>query len=474
MCLLREAGNKDGILGQGILRMTMQLEIPDGAAWVLRSLREAGYEAYVVGGCVRDSLLCRVPDDWDITTSARPEEVKRVFHRTVDTGIQHGTVTVMVGKDAYEVTTYRVDGEYADGRHPTSVTFTPSLVEDLKRRDFTINAMAYCPEKGLVDEFDGEYDLQRGIIRAVGDPMQRFTEDALRMMRAVRFAAQLNAEIESNTAEAIRRLAPNLRLVSAERVRTELEKLVVSGHPEKLSEAYRLGLMDIFLPELSECMCCVQNNPHHCYTVGEHILHSVMAVRRERILRLTMLLHDIGKPEVKTTDGDGIDHFHGHVPRSAELADAILRRLKYDNDTRKRVTTLVAWHDRQLGDSKVGVRRNVAQLGAELFPVLMEIKRADVAAQSDYQRKSKLAKIDQWEKSYQEILEERDCLCIRDLAVGGKDLMEKGVRPGQQMGQILQDMLEEVLRNPEHNTREWLLNNCVSGTGESRNIPEKG
>ncbi len=444
--------------------MTMQLEIPEGAAWVLQNLREAGYEAYVVGGCVRDSLLHRVPDDWDITTSARPEEVKRVFRRTVDTGIQHGTVTVMVGREAYEVTTYRVDGDYADGRHPTSVTFTPSLLEDLKRRDFTINAMAYCPEKGLVDEFDGESDLQHGIIRAVGDPRQRFTEDALRMMRAVRFAAQLNAAIEDNTAAAIRQLAGNLRLVSAERIRTELEKLVVSEHPEKLTEAYQLGLLDIFLPELSKCMECVQNNPHHCYTVGGHILHSVMAVRRDRILRLTMLLHDVGKPRVKTTDENGIDHFHGHVPASAEMADSILRRLKYDNDTRKKVTALVAWHDRQLGDTKARVRRNVAELGTELFPLLLEVKRADVAAQSDYQRAEKLARIDAWEKTYQEILEAGDCLCIRDLAVGGKDLMETGIRPGQQMGQILQSMLEEVLRHPSHNTAEWLLNHLEPGT----------
>ncbi len=345
------------------------------------------------------------------------------------------------------------------------------------RRDFTINAMAYCPVKGLVDEFDGERDLQRGIIRAVGDPVQRFTEDALRMMRAVRFAAQLNAQIEQNTAAAVRQLAPNLRLVSAERIRTELEKLVMSEHPEKLSEAYRLGLVDVFLPEMSVCMCCVQNNPHHCYTVGEHILHSVMAVRRERILRLTMLLHDIGKPEVKTTDEDGIDHFHGHVSRSAELADDILRRLKYDNDTRKKVTTLVAWHDRQLGESRTKVRRSIAELGTELFPLLLEVKRADATAQSDYQREMKLGKIDEWEKIYREILAAGDCLCIRDLAVGGKDLLEAGIRPGQRMGQILQNMLEEVLGHPSHNTKEWLLNHLeqmLSGPDQNRKTSEKG
>lgn len=437
--------------------MQIQIEIPQGAAWVLEKLHAAGYEAYVVGGCVRDSLLGRVPDDWDITTSAKPEQVKMVFRRTVDTGIQHGTVTVMVGREGYEVTTYRIDGEYADGRHPKQVTFTASLPEDLCRRDFTINAMAYSPSEGLVDEFDGIGDLHRGIIRAVGDPVLRFTEDALRMMRAVRFSAQLNYRMEEATREGIRLLAPNLRKVSAERIRVELEKLLLSPHPEKLRDAWELGLLDQFLPELSVCMTCGQNNPHHRYSVGEHILHAVMEAPADKVLRLTMLLHDIGKPVLKTTDEQGVDHFHGHAQESARMADRILRGLKYDNQTRETVVRLVSWHDRKLGDTPADIRRSISDLGADLFPLLLEVKTADVLAQSDWEREEKLEKISFWRRAYEEILQRGDCLSLKELSVTGKDLMEQGVRPGRGMGEILHRMLEDVLENPEHNTREYLL-----------------
>ena len=449
----------------------IELNIPEGAAYVLHQLREAGYEAYVVGGCVHDSLLHRVPDDWDITTSARPEEVKAVFRRTIDTGIQHGTVTVMVGKESYEVTTYRVDGEYADGRHPNSVTFTPNLLEDLKRRDFTINAMAYNPGVGIVDEFNGIQDLENKTIRAVGDPQQRFTEDALRMMRAVRFSAQLDAVIEDETAAAIRRLAPNLQLVSAERIRVELEKLLLSGHPGKIRDAYQLGLMDVFLPELVTCWHCEQNNPHHCYSVGEHIVHSVGAVRRDKVLRLTMLLHDIAKPECKRTDENGVDHFRGHVEKSAQKADEILRRLKYDNATRETVVTLISWHDRQLGESRTVVRRSISKLGKDLFPLLLEVKRADAAAQSDYEREAKLARLDYWQSEYDAIVSAGDPLTIRDLAVTGKDLIAAGVHPGVQMGEILNEMLKDVLAQPSHNTREHLLRTWVKTEPENAENP---
>ncbi len=435
----------------------LKIEIPQGAVWVLEKLRAAGYEAYVVGGCVRDSLLGRRPDDWDITTSAKPEETKALFRRTVDTGIQHGTVTVMTGSEGYEVTTYRIDGEYADGRHPDNVTFTASLSEDLKRRDFTINAMAYSPAEGLVDEFDGIGDIQRRVIRAVGDPVQRFTEDALRMMRAIRFSAQLDYRIEEATREGIRLLAPNLRKVSAERIRVELEKLLMSDHPGELREAWELGLLQEFLPELAVCMTCEQVNPHHCHTVGEHILAAVAAAPHNKVLRLTMLLHDIAKPLVKTTDGNGTDHFRGHVEKSAQMADRILRNLKYDNETREKTVRLIAWHDRKLGDSLPAIRRSIAELGEELFLPLLEVKTADVSAQSDYHRDEKLEKIAFWRNAYEEIRSAKDCLSLKDLAVSGRDLIAEGVRPGKQMGTILHEMLDDVLENPEHNTREYLL-----------------
>lgn len=436
---------------------TEQIPIPDWTGEILDRLHAAGYEAYVVGGCVRDSLLGREPGDWDVTTSATPQEVKAVFPRTVDTGIRHGTVTVLARGETCEVTTYRIDGKYEDGRHPTEVTFTASLLEDLKRRDFTINAMAYSPETGLVDEFDGVGDLQRGIIRAVGEPEHRFDEDALRMMRAVRFAAQLGYEIEGGTRAAIRSLSPNLAKISAERIRSELDKILVSDHPGMLREAWQLGLVDVFLPEFSSCMTCDQNTPHHSYTVGEHILHSVENIRADRLLRLTMLLHDIAKPQSRTTDEDGIDHFRGHAAAGAVMANGILRRLKYDNDTRNTVVKLIHWHDHEPGESRPRIRHIIADIGEDLFPLLLEVKTADILAQSEYGRDWKLADIEEWRRAYEEIMANGDCLSLKTLAYSGKDLLAAGMKPGEQIGRTLNTMLEDVLTDPSHNTQDYLI-----------------
>ena len=434
-----------------------RIVIPAWTQEILQRLHNAGYEAYVVGGCVRDSLLGREPEDWDVTTSATPQEVKSLFSHTVDTGIQHGTVTVLLRGETCEITTYRIDGNYADGRHPDQVTFTSSLLEDLKRRDFTINAMAYSSESGLVDEFDGLGDLGRGVIRAVGDPRARFEEDALRMMRAIRFAAQLGYEIEEETRAAIRSLSQNLQKVSAERVRAELDKILVSDHPGVLRDAYQLGLTDVFLPELSACMECPQNTPHHACSAGEHILRSVENVRADRILRLTMLLHDIAKPQSRTTDENGIDHFWGHAALGADMADSILRRLKYDNDTRRTVVKLVRWHDHEPGESRPRIRHIVADIGEDLFPLLLEVKTADITAQSEYGRDWKMADIEEWRRAYCEIRENGDCLSLKTLAYSGKDLLAAGIKPGEQVGRILNTMFEDVLTDPSHNTKEYLI-----------------
>lgn len=443
-----------------VSREETRIEIPHSANEILGILHDAGYEAYIVGGCVRDAILGREPSDWDITTSARPEEVKALFRRTVDTGIRHGTVTVLIGGDSYEVTTYRIDGEYRDGRHPESVTFTASLLEDLRRRDFTINAMAYSDKDGLIDAFDGVGDLERGIIRAVGDPVQRFTEDALRIMRAIRFAAQLGYEIDTATAEAARLLAPNLVHVSAERIRVELDKLLVSEHPERLRTAYELGITAQFLPELDVCMTCEQHNPHHCYTVGEHILHAVCAVPADPVLRLVMLLHDIAKPLVITTDDEGVNHFHGHVAMGAEMADGILRRLRYDNATRKTVVCLIANHEKRPRRDARHVRRLMVRMGVSNFPLWLEVKRADTLAQSDYERDVKLWYIQEWRKCYEEILARGDCLRIKDLAVNGNDLIEAGIS-GEAIGRMLERMFEDVITEPAHNDREYLMTRYV-------------
>ena len=435
----------------------MKLNIPSGAESILNTLEQHGYEAYVVGGCVRDSILGRCPDDWDITTSASPEQVKELFRRTVDTGLQHGTVTVLIEKEGFEVTTYRVDGDYEDGRHPKEVRFTSSLEEDLKRRDFTINAMAYHPDRGLVDLFGGMDDMEKKVIRCVGDPMERFQEDALRILRVVRFSAQLGFTIEEETKEGIRALAPNLRLVSAERIQVELVKLLVSGHPDYLRVAYETGITAEFLPEFDVCMKTAQNTPHHCYTVGEHTLKSLLNVRADKVLRLTMLLHDIGKPVVKTTDENGRDHFKMHGPESERMAKAILRRLKFDNDTMHKVCRLVKWHDARPVPEMASVRRAVNRIGEDIFPFYLEVQRADMLAQSDYQRREKEERLKGVKSCYEQILEKKQCVSLKSLAVTGRDLIQKGCKPGPHLGEILDQLLEHVLEYPEDNKKETLL-----------------
>ncbi|MBQ7954756.1 MAG: CCA tRNA nucleotidyltransferase [Lachnospiraceae bacterium] len=437
----------------------MKIQLPEKVAFIINTIQEAGYEAYAVGGCVRDSILGRVPDDWDITTSAKPQEVKALFRRTIDTGLQHGTVTVMLDKEGYEVTTYRIDGAYEDSRHPKEVIFTANLVEDLKRRDFTINAMAYNETAGLVDVFGGMEDIEAGIIRCVGKARERFGEDALRIMRAVRFSAQLGYTIEEETACAIRELSGTLKNISAERIQVELVKLLVSPHPDYLCRAYEMGITKVILPEFDVAMECAQNNPHHCYTVGEHTLHSLLEVEADRVLRLAMLFHDIGKPGSKTVGEDGISHFHGHPKLGEEMTKSILRRLKFDNDTIYKVTKLVLYHDYGNGvvPTTAIVRRAINKIGEDIFPLLFPVKKADLAAQSDYKKQEKQERLALWQRCYEEIVRRQECVSLKTLAVTGKDLIDAGMKPGRELGEMLQRLLEEVLEDPSLNTKEYLL-----------------
>ena len=435
----------------------MNIELPDHVKFILDTLEANGYEGYAVGGCVRDALLGRVPQDWDITTNAKPMQVKALFRRTIDTGLQHGTVTVMLDHTGYEVTTYRIDGEYEDGRHPKEVSFTGNLSDDLMRRDFTINAMAYNGTKGLVDLFMGREDLEKGVIRCVGEPTERFTEDALRMMRAIRFSAQLGFAIEEQTMEAICALAPTIQRISAERIQMELLKTLTSAHPQTACLFYEAGLSRYFLPEFDRMMETGQNNPHHCYTVGEHTLHSLPEVPQDKVLRLAMLLHDVAKPACKTTDEEGIDHFHGHPVQGAEIAKKVLRRLKMDTATIQRVTQLIRWHDYNPPLSERSVRRAICKVGREQYPDIFAVKRADIRAQSDYKKEEKLRYVDDYEKIYGQILEKNQCLSIKDLAVDGSDLLAAGVPQGKAIGEKLHELFELVLENPGCNTREYLL-----------------
>ena len=437
----------------------IRITVPPKGKYIIETIQQAGFQAYAVGGCVRDSILGRKPQDWDITTSASPVQVKALFPRTIDTGLQHGTVTVMLQGEGFEVTTYRIDGAYEDSRHPSQVTFTSDLREDLRRRDLTINAMAYNDVEGLVDLFGGRADLEKGIVRCVGDSRERFREDALRILRAIRFSAQLGYAIEEGTAAAIEELAPTLKKISAERIQVELVKLLVSPHPEHLRMAYDMGVTKVVLPEFDRAMETPQNHPHHCYSVGEHTLHSLSYVEPDKVLRLAMLLHDIGKPAVLTVDEDGRSHFHSHATVGAAMAEDILRRLKFDNDTIHRVCRLVRYHDYGNGvemDLRLA-RRAMHRMGQECFPAIFAIRRADICAQSESLRREKLDMLERWQGLYNEIKEKNQCVSLKTLAVKGSDLLAAGWKPGKELGEALQRLLELVLEEPERNTKESLL-----------------
>ena len=435
----------------------MKIQLPEKVNRIITTLQKHGFEAYAVGGCVRDSFLGRVPGDWDITTSAAPEETKSLFARTFDTGIEHGTITVLLNGEGFEVTTYRIDGKYEDNRHPSKVQFTRSLSEDLLRRDFTINAMAYNEQDGLVDLFHGMEDLKKGVIRCVGNAEARFSEDALRILRAIRFSAQLGFEIEEETRQAIRKLAPNLSYISAERIQTELVKLLVSDHPDYLRTAWETGLTREFLPEFDACMETEQNTPHHCYTVGEHILKSLTEIENDRLLRITMLLHDIAKPVVKKTDENGRDHFKTHGPAGEKLAGKILRRLKFDNATIRNTCRLIRYHDLRPTPAAEDVRRSMNLIGEDLFPLYLKVQKADLLAQSTYRREEKLARLGGVTEIYQGILERGECTSLKTLAVSGKDLIKAGHPAGPELGDLLERLLDGVLKDPSLNTKEKLL-----------------
>lgn len=449
----------------------MNIQVPEKVNKIIETLLAHGHEAYAVGGCVRDSLLDREADDWDITTSASPYEVKSLFRRTIDTGIQHGTVTVMLDKEGFEVTTYRIDGEYEDGRHPKEVLFTKNLEEDLKRRDFTINAMAYNKQTGMVDIFGGVKDLENKIIRCVGVAGDRFDEDALRIMRAFRFSAQLGFSIEEHTRIAAAERAENLKKISAERIRVELTKLLLSDHPDRLLWMQQNGITKIVLPEFDAMLATEQNNNNHLYNVGEHTLKVLEQIGAEgewskkelQILRFAALLHDVAKPEVQVTDTQGAQHFPKHGEAGAKKAKEIMRRLKFDNETTDMVVRLVAAHEQYISitdsfeDNLVAMRYMMYRLGPDMMELLWELQRADVNAQNPVFLQHKLSVLKETKRLHQEVINRKECVSLKQLAVNGKDLIEIGAVPGKQIGELLEKLLEEVLKYPEKNTKDILI-----------------
>lgn len=442
--------------------MPEMITIPEYVQTVLTRLEEWGYEAYVVGGCVRDSLMGREPKDWDVCTSAPPSRVLAVFRRfhVIKTGLQHGTVTVMSSRRSVEVTTFRIDGQYTDNRHPDAVTFVSRVEEDLARRDFTVNAMAYSPSRGLVDAFGGCEDLRAHLIRCVGEPDARFQEDGLRLLRALRFASRYGFDIERETAYAIRRNRHLLEQVSAERIFTELKGILTGAGVLGMLLAFP-EVFAVFLPEITPCIGFDQHNEHHIYDVWTHIAHSVQAVPPEECLRLAMLLHDIAKPECFTRDREGRGHFYGHPERGAEMAKEILIRLKSDHATMERVVTLVREHDDPFPETRAGMRRLIGRLGEDVARQLFAIKRADHAAQSHLDREAKAEELRCAALLFEEVLEDERAFTVKDLEINGRDLIEIGICPGPEMGRLLAKLLNEVQEEQLENSKEKLRSRAL-------------
>lgn len=436
--------------------MSSEIRIPEYAKVAMKALNDCGYSAFVVGGCVRDSIMGKTANDWDMTTSAEPEETLEVFKdfRTIPTGIKHGTITVIIDKEPLEITTFRIDGAYTDNRRPDSVNFTRDIENDLSRRDFTVNAMAYNEKDGIVDLFGGINDIENKIIRCVGDPDKRFGEDALRIMRAMRFSSVLGFEIEKETAESIKRNKHLLKNIAPERIRVELEKLILGDDAERILLEFSDVLSEI-IPELGETIGVEQNSIYHIYDVWHHIVKSVGVSEKNKYVRLAMLFHDIGKPQKKTTDEKGADHFIFHAPLSADMAYGILKRLRYDNKTIRIVTDLIRHHDDRLYDVPQNVRKHASKFGFDFLELLDKVSRADILAQNP-QMYNRLSVCDSYMLLVEKIKEENGCLSLSDLEVDGNDLISFGYR-GKEIGKTLEKLLDKVLKGEIENKKENLI-----------------
>lgn len=433
------------------------MKINRNAEYIIEALTNSGYEAYIVGGCVRDLVMKVCPCDWDITTDAKPEDIKRVFaaFKMIDTGIKHGTVAVRIEESNYEITTYRTDGKYISNRKPENVIFVDSLKEDLKRRDFTINAMAYNKYEGLIDFFGGQKDIENHLIRCVGDPDLRLSEDALRIMRAIRFASEKGFEIEPETYRAMCRHKNLLMNISQERIATELNKILLGDHVFKTLKSYGKPLFQV-IPELEAAVAFKQNNPHHSLDVYEHILCSISNAPKDLELRLTMLFHDIGKPFCYT-QADGIGHFYGHSKISAEIAKKTLKSLKYDSKTIENVTKLVLNHGVELIPSLKLVRRNLNRYGQSVFEKLLEVKQADIKAADPAFRVERLDHIKEVKQILKEVLESEACFSMKDLKIDGNDIIALGITEGKEIGNSLKAMLDMVIDGELENDKEIII-----------------
>lgn len=429
--------------------MNIEISIPKDVKKILYRLKENGYEAYIVGGCVRDSILKRNPNDWDITTNAKPEEVIELFDKVILTGVKHGTVTIIINKQSYEVTTYRTDGEYEDNRHPKEVKFVRDLREDLARRDFTINAMAYNEEEGLIDYFEGIKDLNNKIIRTVGDAKKRFSEDALRMLRAIRFSAQLDFTIDENILSSIKELNNNINNISKERIREEFNKILVSN-PQNINILMDCGLLDYILPFTSELYIADQDSLYNNIIISTEIIEPILH------LRLTALLHNFIKVKIKTTYENNIEKEHLQNNESSLIIERILKDLKYDNDTINKVMTLIYYHDFKLKD-KLSIKVMLNKIGEELTRDLIKVQRANIVAQNPIDKKETLENLDNIESKIDIIINKGECFNLKNLNINGKDLITLGFKKGIEIGDTLKYLLDLVIEEPSLNVREELI-----------------
>ena len=433
----------------------IRIDLPYGVKKIIDELERRGFEAYVVGGAVRDSLMGKIPKDFDIATSATPDKVKKIFKNTIDTGLIHGTVTVRLNKNSYEVTTYRIDGEYEDNRHPKNVEFTENIKKDLERRDFTINAMAYNERTGILDLCDGLRDFNLGIIRCVGEPEKRFDEDSLRVIRAIRFAAKTGFRLDTATALAIIKKAPLLKNISAERIRGEINEILLSDMPEAILLATELGITKIVLPEVDMMLKTCQTNRNHFTDVYSHSLIALKYVPKDPVLRWAVLLHDVGKPFTKTTDTEGVDHFKLHAEKGEETAKKILLRLKFDNNTVRRVCKLILYHAHRLQDDKIGVRRLYSIMQDDMESMFI-LQKADLLAHSSYKLEDRLDGLNAAYRHYLDIVRNKDAIKTADLKINGNDLKSLGI-VGTDIGTALKYLLNRVLDDPSLNERDTLL-----------------
>lgn len=441
----------------------MKILLPENVNQIIKILNNNGFEAFAVGGCVRDSLLGLTPHDWDICTSAKPEDIKNCFKEfnTFDSGIKHGTISIVINKEVFEVTTYRIDGEYTDNRHPESVTFTDDITKDLARRDFTINAMAYNDSHGLVDPFDGITDLKNKLIRCVRNPDERFTEDALRIIRALRFASCYNLSIEEQTSASILKNAYLLTNIAAERISAEFNRLICGDGAEAILNNYR-DVFAVFIPEIAPMFDYDQHTKHHNRDLWNHTTHSVASVEATPLLRITMLLHDLGKPKACKRDPDGTSHFKGHPKFSAEMAETILRRLRYPADFIEKCLKLIICHDVRFSGTKRQLKHVMNAIGADCVELLLKVQRADIMAQSGYKHQEKLEKLDFACKVFEEILAEQSCFTLKQLEINGNDLINLGITDGKQIGRILKFLLSFVIDEKIENNRTVLINKAIA------------